>query len=206
MREKPRKNTDPITGEPGAHPVGTGVGAAGGAITGAALGAAIGGPLGAAVGTVVGGIAAAYGAHGVAEAMNPTTEEEKYWREHHAKQPYAEKGRPYEDYTAAYRTGYEGFYKYPGKAYEEIESDLALDYERARPGGRAAVGPCPPRGACSLGQAEPRCWPARSRPRHPQRTVIIVAAVCDRWMRKYAALTRLRRATTWQAEHSYRSR
>jgi phage tail tape-measure protein len=77
MTEKPRKNTDAITGEPGAHPVGTGVGAAGGAITGAALGAAIGGPTGAAVGTVVGGIAAAYGARGVAEAMNPTTEEEK---------------------------------------------------------------------------------------------------------------------------------
>ena len=77
MTEKPRKNTDPFTGEPGAHPVGTGVGAAGGAITGAALSAAIGGPTGAAVGTVVGRIAAAYGARGVAEAMNPTTEEEK---------------------------------------------------------------------------------------------------------------------------------
>jgi hypothetical protein len=30
----------------------------------------------------------------------------------------------------AYRTGYEGFHKYPGKAYEKIENDLALDYER----------------------------------------------------------------------------
>src|SRR5882724_6914031 len=87
MKGKPRKNADPITGEPGAHPVGTGVGATGGAVTGAALGAAIGGPIGAAVGTVVGGIAAAYGARGVAEAMNPTTEEEKYWQEHHEKQP-----------------------------------------------------------------------------------------------------------------------
>jgi hypothetical protein len=92
MMEKPRKNTDPITGEPGAHPVGAGVGAAGGAITGAALGAAIGGPIGAAVGTVVGGVAAAYGAHGVAEAMNPTTQEEKYWREHHEKQPFVKAG------------------------------------------------------------------------------------------------------------------
>lgn len=62
--------------------------------------------------------------------MNPTNEEEKYWREYHAKQPYAEKGRAYEDYAEAYRTGYEGFHKYPGKLYEEIESDLALDYER----------------------------------------------------------------------------
>src|SRR5207249_10204308 len=57
--------------------------------------------------TVVGSIAAACGAHEVAKTMNPTTEEEKYWREYHAKQPYAEKGRPYEDYAGAYRTGYE---------------------------------------------------------------------------------------------------
>src|SRR5436190_24314155 len=116
MEEKRRKNADPITGKPGAHPMGTGVGGVGGSVAGAA------------VGTVVGGVAAAYGAHGVAEAMNPTTEEEKYWREHHAKQPYAEKERPYEDYAVAYRTGYEGFHKYPGQAYEEIETDLALDY------------------------------------------------------------------------------
>lgn len=130
MREKPRKNTDPITGEPGAHPVGTGVGAAGGTITGAALGAAIGGPTGTAVGTVVGGIAAAYGAHGVAEAMNPTIEEEKYLRERHQKQPFVKAGYTYAHYAQAYRTGYEGFHKYPGKAYEKIENDLALDYER----------------------------------------------------------------------------
>jgi len=49
MKEKSGKNADPITGEPGAHPVGTGVGAAGGAVTGAALGTAIGGPIGVAV-------------------------------------------------------------------------------------------------------------------------------------------------------------
>lgn len=134
MKKKSRKNADPITGEPGAHPVGTGVGAAGGAITGAALGAAIGGPIGATVGTVVGGIAAAYGAHGVAEAMNPTTEAEKYWREHHEKQAFVKPGYKYEDYAAAYRTGYEGFHNYPGKPYEEIESDLALDYERNKAG------------------------------------------------------------------------
>ena len=133
MREKPRKSTDPITGEPGAHPVGTGVGAAGGAITGAALGAAIGGPIGAAVGTVVGGIAAAYGAHGVAEAVNPITEEEKYWREHHENQPLVKAGYTYAHYAPACRTGYEGFHKYPGKAYKEIENDLALDYDRIKP-------------------------------------------------------------------------
>ena len=42
-------NRDPITDEPGSHPVGTGVGATGGAVAGAAAGA-IGGPIGMAVG------------------------------------------------------------------------------------------------------------------------------------------------------------
>ncbi len=130
MKERPRKNADPITGEPGAHPIGASVGAVGGSVAGAALGAVIGGPIGAAVGTVVGGIAVAYGAHGVAEAMNPTIDEEKYWQEHHEKQPFVKAGYTYEHYAPAYRTGYEGFHKYPGKTYEEIENDLALDYDR----------------------------------------------------------------------------
>ena len=42
-------NADPITGEHGSHPIGTGVGTAGLGITGAAIGAAVGGPVGAAV-------------------------------------------------------------------------------------------------------------------------------------------------------------
>jgi hypothetical protein len=49
MKEKSRKNANPITGELDVHPVGTGVEAAGGAVTGAGLGAAIGGPIGVAV-------------------------------------------------------------------------------------------------------------------------------------------------------------
>ena len=48
-------NRDPITDEPGSHPVGTGVGATGGAVAGAAAGA-IGWPVGMAVGGVVGAV------------------------------------------------------------------------------------------------------------------------------------------------------
>jgi len=51
-------NRDPISGEPGAHPIGTGIGAAGGgAAAGAATGMAVGtvaGPVGTAVGAAVG--------------------------------------------------------------------------------------------------------------------------------------------------------
>ena len=35
-------NPDPITGEPGSHPVGTGLGAGGGALAGAAIGSVAG--------------------------------------------------------------------------------------------------------------------------------------------------------------------
>jgi hypothetical protein len=96
----------------------------------------------------VGGIAGAYSGHSVAEAVHPTIEE-KYWRENHPSQPWAEKDATYEHYAPAYRTGYEGAMKYVGKDYDEIEMDLARDYEkddahlaipwdRARPAVRAA--------------------------------------------------------------------
>ncbi len=126
---RPGANADPLTGESGSHPVGTGVGTAGGGLTGAAIGAVIGGPIGAAVGAVVGGIAGAISGHGVAEAMNPTVEE-SYWREKHGEQPWADKESNFEHYAPAYRTGYEGVMKYVGKKYDEIEVDLARDYEK----------------------------------------------------------------------------
>ncbi len=127
----PKKNPDPLTGEPGSHLVGSGLGATGGGLAGAAVGAAVGGPVGAAVGAVVGGVAGAYGGHGVAEAMNPT-QEETYWRENHASQPYAKTEFSFQHYAPAYRTGYEAVTKYGGKQFHEIEDDLALDYERNR--------------------------------------------------------------------------
>ena len=66
--------------------------------------------------------------------MSDSKKEEAYWREQHSNQPYADKKFSYEQYEPAYRTGFEGFHKYPGKAYEEIEDDLALDYQRNHTG------------------------------------------------------------------------
>lgn len=57
---------------------------------------------------------------------------EAYWREHHAKQSYAQKDSPYEHYTPAYRLGHEAAIEHAGQNFEEIEDDLALNYERAR--------------------------------------------------------------------------
>src|SRR5687768_9756464 len=79
MRQDKQKNRDanrdPITGEPGSHPVGTGVGAvAGGAATGAAIGTAGAGPVGTAVGAAAGAIVGGLAGHGAAEGLNPTNE------------------------------------------------------------------------------------------------------------------------------------
>jgi hypothetical protein len=60
--------------------------------------------------------------------------EAAYWREQHPKQPYA-KNYSYDQFEHAYRTGYNSFIKNPGRKLEEIEDDVALGYEKAKPGG-----------------------------------------------------------------------
>ena len=95
------RNPDPITNEPGAHPIGTGIGA----VTGAAAGS-IGGPIGTAVGAVVGAVVGGLAGKGAAEAVNPTAED-AHWREHHVNEPYYSGAYTYDDYAPAYRAGYQ---------------------------------------------------------------------------------------------------
>lgn len=139
-------NRDPITNEPGAHPVGTGVGAAGGAVAGAAAGT-VGGPIGMAVGGVIGAVVGGLAGKAVAESVNPT-EEENHWREHYTGEPYYEQGRTFDDYGPAYRLGVSGRTKYEGdwnaaephlaSEWDAVRADSSLDWERARPASRAA--------------------------------------------------------------------
>lgn len=65
------ENLDPISDEPGAHPVGTGAGAAAGALFGAAMGA-VAGPLGIAIGAIAGGVVGGLSGKELAEQDNPT--------------------------------------------------------------------------------------------------------------------------------------
>ena len=143
----PKANPDPMTGEPGAHPLGTGVGAAGAGLAGAAIGA-VAGPIGSLAGAVVGAVVGGLAGKGVGEAMNPT-EEAKYWREAHARQPYATPTDSYDNYADAYRVGYEGHSKYgpSDKSFDSAETTLMSDYrdskspiewERAKPAAKAA--------------------------------------------------------------------
>ncbi len=68
---EPDANLDPLSGETGAHPVGTGIGAASAGAAGAAIGGAIGGPVGAVVGAVVGAFSGGLAGKGVRRGDRP---------------------------------------------------------------------------------------------------------------------------------------
>lgn len=129
----PDANRDPLTGEPGSHPIGTGTGAVGGAVTGAAVGGAVGGPVGAVVGGVAGGIAGGAAGHAVAEAVNPTVED-AYWRKTYNTRPYYKAGRAYEDYEPAYRYGWEAASNpaYRDRKFDDIDNDLERGWDKAK--------------------------------------------------------------------------
>lgn len=126
-------NRDPITGAPGAHPVGTGVGAAGAGAAGAAIGMAVGGPVGSVVGAVAGAISGGLAGKAAAEAIDPTRED-AYWRDNYSRQPWVSREHSYDDYQPAFRTGYEGYGRYSraGKSFDQAEADLQSDYTKAR--------------------------------------------------------------------------
>ena len=120
-------NLDPITKEPGAHPVGTGVGAAiGGAAAGAVAGT-FGGPAGALVGAVAGAFAGGLGGKAAAESVNPTADD-AYWARTYSGESYYEAGRPFDDYAPAYRLGASARSEYAG-TFDEAESRLATHWE-----------------------------------------------------------------------------
>ncbi len=123
--QEDHQHADPLTGEPGSHPVGTGVGATVGGVALGVIGA-VAGPVGAVVGVTVGAVLGGLSGKGFAEGYDPTVED-AYWRENHDHQPFAKTGGRYDDYAQAYRTGHSGYR--PGKTFEEREADLQMEYE-----------------------------------------------------------------------------
>lgn len=117
-------NPDPITGQPGAHPLGTGLGAAAGgaAVMGAAAGLGAG-PIGAAIGAAVGAVAGGFAGSGVAEAIDPTAED-AYWRENYRHRDYYDENIPYEHVAPAYRYGWESRTRYNDRGFDEAEEEL----------------------------------------------------------------------------------
>jgi hypothetical protein len=145
-------NRDPLTGEPGSHPVATGIGtAAAGAATGAALGAVGAGPIGVGVGIVAGGIAGAIAGHAAGEEIDPTAEHE-YWRANYRTRPYIDPDdEDYDRYAPAYEYGWTSYHRHgrtddgTSTYFDDVEQELgktwegdALSWEAARPAVRDA--------------------------------------------------------------------
>lgn len=117
-REDRDLNQDPLTGEPGAHPVGTGVGAAGG-----------------------------LAGKSAAERINPTAED-TYWRGNYEREPYYEAGRTFDDYAPAYRLGMTGRTQYGdswtsveprlASEWESTNGNSVLNWSQASRASRAA--------------------------------------------------------------------
>lgn len=129
--EKQHEHRDPLTGSPGAHPVGTGIGAAGAGAAGAAIGAVVG-PVGALAGAALGAVVGGLIGKGVAEGIDPT-EESAFWRESYKLRPYYDQGFSYEsDYEPAYKFGWETRKKYHDKKFEEVEPELKENWQQAK--------------------------------------------------------------------------
>jgi uncharacterized protein (TIGR02271 family) len=129
--DEPDANLDPLTGEPGAHPVGTGLGAGAAGSIGAVIGGVVGGPVGAVVGATIGAVSGGLLGKSAAEAVDPTVED-AYWRDNHSSRPYIDSKASYDAYAPAYKTGVDAFSRHAEteKTFEEIEPELKSEYEK----------------------------------------------------------------------------
>lgn len=130
-------NRDPLTGAPGSHPVGAGVGAAVGTAVGAAAGA-LGGPVGMAAGAalgaaVVGGLVGGLAGKAAGEKIDPTVED-AYWSKSYGSSSYVTKGSDYKQYQPAYKYGWESYARHDGRKFDQVETELARDWEKNRNG------------------------------------------------------------------------
>ena len=130
-RDDARQNRDPVTGAPGSHPVGTGVGAVAGGIAAGAAAGTVAGPVGTAIGAAVGAIAGGLAGKGIAEMIDPSVED-AYWRDNYLSRPYVTTGANYDDYGPAYRYGVDAYTRYPNRSFDEVESDLAKEWDSAK--------------------------------------------------------------------------
>jgi len=88
--------------------------------------------VGAVVGAVAGGVVGGLAGKGVAESIDPTTED-AYWRENYTSRPYHDASYSYDDDLApAYRHGWESRGRYADRSFDDAEPDLRRDWESAK--------------------------------------------------------------------------
>jgi hypothetical protein len=132
-----KKMTEPThTGKRGEHPVAAAMGATLGAVTGAAVvGATQGGIAGTAAGlpgmaagVATGAVVGALAGKGLAQEINPTTED-AFWSNNYRTRSYVSPDEDYDTYGPAYRYGIKCFTKYEGRNFDEIEPMLSREWE-----------------------------------------------------------------------------
>ena len=132
------RNPDPITDQPGSHPIETGIGALiGGAASGMAVGAVATGPLapvGAVVGLVAGAVAGGLAGKGVGELIDPTTKDNwlrDYFSSQEAKK-HVREGETVDTYRPAYDYGVEAGTRHAGKKFDDVELNLKTVWDERR--------------------------------------------------------------------------
>ena len=125
-------NRDPITGAPGSHPVGTGVGAAVGGIAAGAAAGSVAGPIG------TWSLQRWRGRRGLAAGRRPNRSPREDNTGDNLGRPYIDSSASYDDYGPAYGYGVNSYSKYPGRSFDDVESDLSRDWESAR--GQSSLG------------------------------------------------------------------
>jgi hypothetical protein len=58
--------------------------------------------------------------------------EDNYWRSAYEKEPYYNKQYGYEDYSPAYKLGYESHGRYAGRKYDQVENELSNDWDNIK--------------------------------------------------------------------------
>jgi hypothetical protein len=64
-------------------------------------------------------------------ACDPTREL-VYWRENYKTRPYADKATALDEYEPAYGYGVAAYTKYPGRSFDDVDSDLSRDWNASR--------------------------------------------------------------------------
>ena len=130
MTSNHQAKTTAVAGKLGDHPVAGAVGAAIGAVDGAAIGM-LGGLPGVIAGVAIGAVVGALAGKETAQLASPN-EEEIYWRDNHQNQAYFNSITSYDNYAPAYRYGIEAYSTYTGRKFDEVEAQLAREWDKVR--------------------------------------------------------------------------
>jgi hypothetical protein len=121
---------DTLVGLPD-HPIAA---AAGAVLAGAATGAVVGtaaGPIGAVIGAAVGAVAGGLGGDAIASSLEQAHDAD-YWRENYTRRPYFQAGDSFDDFGPAYEYGTSWRERHAGRSFDDVEPELATQWERAR--------------------------------------------------------------------------